>query len=301
MSRLTQLFGFAWLLFVVWAAAAQEKAVTPTLDETLKARGYFAVPLVKDKHSAWLLVEAKVNGQPAKFVVDTGASVPGLLNSRHAARLKVDIGKETVPAAVVGVAKIAAYAARPKLVELGTVRVVPQDWFVIDLSNVLRSDPKDTDGFDGVIGSALLDYYAAVIDYRGRKLYLQDPVTGREPDLCGEWVGVEITQKGVNHGAKFAETYQFTFANGELKFRSKNLDADYPWVVLDTTTNPRHMDWIMADGSLKYVSYEFRKGQLVIAAPLLQGDDTTGRPSGFGCGLEDKHTLLVMERRPKKK
>ena len=301
MSRLAQLLGFAWPLFVVWAAAAQEKAVAPTLAETLKAQGYFAVPLVKDKHSAWLIVEAKVNGQPARLVLDTGASAPGLLNSRHAARLKVEVGKEKVPTALVGDAKVAAYAARPKLVELGSVRLVPQDWLVIDLSGVLRSDPKDKDGFDGVIGSALLDHYAAVIDYRESKLYLLDPVTGREPDLCGEWVGVEITQKGINYGAKCAETYQLTFAKGGLKYRSRDLDVDYTWVVLDTTTNPRRMDWIMADGSLKLVSYEFRKGQLVIAAPLLQGDDPTGRPTGFGCGPEDKHTVLVLERLPAKK
>ena len=301
MSRLTRLLGLSGVLFVVCAVAAQEKAALPTLAETLKARGYVEVPLVKDKNSAWLLVEAKINGQPAKLVIDTGASSPGLINSRRAAGLKIDVGKEKVPAAVVGDGKIAAHAARPKLVELGTVRLVPQDWLVLDLSGVLRSDPKDADGFDGVVGSALLDYYAAVVDYRGLKLYLLDPVTGREPNLCGEWVGVEITHKGVDYGVKVAGTYNLTFTEGGLKYRSKDLNADYPWVVLDTSAKTRRMNWVMADGSQKLASYEFRDGGLVIAAPLFDGDDTTGWPAGFDSGPKVKHTVLVLERVAKKK
>ena len=138
----------------------------------LKSNGYVAVPLVVNAVGHFEL-DAKVNGLPARMLLDTGASHT-VLATPSAERL----GLVTAPAAQraggVGAADFATESAVIEELALGDVRLERVAVWTFDFGHVNRAlETRGGAAVDGAIGGDLLRPAEAVIDYARATLYLR--------------------------------------------------------------------------------------------------------------------------------
>ena len=138
-----------------------------TVGELLTLRGYEAIPIKFEGNS--MLIEAKINGKPAKFIVDTGAG-SSLFHTGAATRTGCPLGEFTEK--VYGVSGEAP-AAWAEVAEVSIGESVLKDRKILatDMTKDRNKGVKLRD--DGLFGADFLSDLDAVISYRERKIYLR--------------------------------------------------------------------------------------------------------------------------------
>lgn len=158
-----------------------------TVGELLTLRGYEAIPIKFDGNS--MLINAKINGKPAKFIVDTGAGT-SLFHTGAATRTGCKLGEFTEK--VYGVSGEAS-AAWAEVAELSIGESVFKDRKILatDMTKDLHKGVKLRD--DGLFGAEFLSDLDAVISYQERMLYLRPDNSDLEKDeTAGDDQGFRI-------------------------------------------------------------------------------------------------------------
>jgi len=147
-----------------------------TIGELLTLRGYEAIPIKFEGNS--MLIHAKINGKPAKFIVDTGAGM-SLFHTGAATRTECPLGKFTEK--VYGVSGEAP-AAWAEVAELSIGESVFKDRKILatDMTKGQHKGVKLRN--DGLFGADFLSDLDAVISYRERKLYLRPDNSDKEKE-----------------------------------------------------------------------------------------------------------------------
>ena len=121
-----------------------------------------------------LLVNIRVNGKPARLLIDTGASKTVFDKTRSARFISSkSFEKHDKLSTGLGTSTMKSHLALIEKISLGKIDIKNYKTVVIDLSHVniaygqLKQKP-----IDGVLGSDILKKYRAVIDYGKRKLVL---------------------------------------------------------------------------------------------------------------------------------
>jgi predicted aspartyl protease len=158
--------------------------VTSAIETTLRSSGFTDVP-INVKYG--LTVDAKVNGETLKLLVDTGATFSAL-DSALAKRLRLAAVKEDEPrvgtlikrewrANIVGVGKIGAHkmwVATVKTWEVGSLQWTNVHVGVMDLKSWrLAESGTRTEEVRGMLGREMLTARGALIDYHSRKLWFR--------------------------------------------------------------------------------------------------------------------------------
>jgi len=133
----------------------------------LTLRGYEAVPFKFDNNS--ILVDAKINDKPAKFIVDTGAG-SSLFHTGAATRTGCPLGEFTEK--VYGVSgEVPAAWSDVKKLQIGESIFTDRKILTTDLAKDKPAGTKLRD--DGLFGAEFLAELDAVISYQERKLFLR--------------------------------------------------------------------------------------------------------------------------------
>jgi clan AA aspartic protease (TIGR02281 family) len=165
--------GAPWRVVGGQVSAVAAPAPPPVdLATFLAARGFVAVPLEVNAVGHFEL-SAEVNGQPARMLLDTGASHT-VFATPSAARL----GLRTAPAAEraggVGSSDHATETATVEALRLGALELRGVAAWTFDLSHVNRAlVARGGAEVDGAVGGDLLRPAEAVIDYARATLYLR--------------------------------------------------------------------------------------------------------------------------------
>lgn len=140
-----------------------------TVDHALCLLGFTAVPLI-ELASGHHLVEARLNGRPATFVLDTGANAT-VLNAPYAERFEIEGG---LPGGAVGLGgAMKASAARIDQLVVGGVPIRQGRIMVTDLGQLSRTlEPMAGREIHGIIGQDVMNEHRAVIDVARPILYL---------------------------------------------------------------------------------------------------------------------------------
>lgn len=145
-----------------------------TIGELLTLRGYEAIPI--KFHGNSMVIQAKINGKPAKFIVDTGAGT-SLFHTGAATRTGCQLGEFTEK--VYGVSGEAPAAwADVKTLSIGESVFKDRKILATDLKKDQHKGVELTD--DGLFGAEFLSDLDAVISYQERKLYLRPDNSDKE-------------------------------------------------------------------------------------------------------------------------
>ena len=145
--------------------------MSETLNKFLKESGYISVKLnfLKTKHYS---LEAKINGNNGRFILDTGAS-----NSCICSSLENNfniISKKTIEKASSATSEI----NNTKISKNNTIQI--GKWenkinvIIFDMSHINHAlNEKKSNPIDGIIGADILKKSKAILDYKSNKLYLK--------------------------------------------------------------------------------------------------------------------------------
>ncbi|TAL57138.1 MAG: clan AA aspartic protease [Bacteroidetes bacterium] len=138
------------------------------------------IKLLKLEDGFHLLVNMRVNGKPARMLIDTGASKTVFDKERSARFISSgSFEKHDKLSTGLGTSTMKSHLAVIGSISLGNVEIRNYKTVVIDLSHVnvaygqLKQKP-----IEGVLGSDILKKYKAVIDYGAKKLVLSSYYTG---------------------------------------------------------------------------------------------------------------------------
>ena len=132
----------------------------------------YMVPLQEDSYHVFL--DAKVNDKKIRLLLDTGASRT-VLDKNYIMALDGDLNIEMNPemATGLGSSQVENYMCELDSLELGDLRIENWQIGLLDLSHVNQSYANvGINGIEGVLGSDILIYYNAVINYKKKSLVL---------------------------------------------------------------------------------------------------------------------------------
>ncbi len=139
----------------------------------LQSQGYIEVALTKTLVGQ-IEVQARVNGEDALLLVDTGASGT-VFDHASAERLHLTPTGAGEAAAGLGTSSQTTSVCQLDSLEIGTLRIEAAQIRLVDMSHVnVVLQQRGARACDGVLGADVLIGKSAVIDYRGFKLYLKD-------------------------------------------------------------------------------------------------------------------------------
>jgi uncharacterized protein (TIGR03067 family) len=129
----------------------------------------------------------------------------------------------------------------------------------------------------------LLDYYSAVIDLPGNRLYLLDPIR-RVPKLQGVWDSEAIERRGKPIPAEKHPAIRLAFTGGSVRevvaFPTGSPVAtqttDYR-LVLEPRVETNCFDLHTADGHVTMCHYKLEGDRLTVAMPFAATDDRSER------------------------
>ncbi|MCP4846324.1 MAG: clan AA aspartic protease [Verrucomicrobiaceae bacterium] len=155
-----------------WNPAEEHRARLQAVDlkELFSARGFKGVPLKLQNNQS--LLEITIAGQRLSFLLDTGAQ-SSVIDRTKAKDLKLDIQENVGFAGGIGGPAGPIGMAFLPLITVGSVPKKNVTVAVLDLSGIVSGQGKSTK-FDGIIGFDLLEDLEAVIDYKGRVMYLRE-------------------------------------------------------------------------------------------------------------------------------
>jgi clan AA aspartic protease (TIGR02281 family) len=138
----------------------------------LVGHGFAAVPL-RVNAVGHFEIAAEVNGQPARLLLDTGASHT-VLATPSAARLGLRTTPSAERAGGVGASDHATETAQIDELRLGAVRLLGVAAWTFDLAHVNAAlEARGGTPVDGALGGDVLRPAEAVIDYARATLYLR--------------------------------------------------------------------------------------------------------------------------------
>lgn len=144
-----------------------------TLQSFLISKGFNKIPLVKSKVRHFE-IKAKLNGIQGKFILDTGAShsvVDEALIQKFNMKL---LKKKSNNAGGLGASKFSVKHSNGNLVSFKNFTIDKRKILVMDLSHVNAALSNNGAGkVDGVIGADILNKYNAIIDYKGKAIFLK--------------------------------------------------------------------------------------------------------------------------------
>lgn len=144
-----------------------EKCRGLSIGALLTLRGYEAIPITLEGNS--IMVNAKINGKPAKFVVDTGAGT-SLFHTGSATRTGCELGP--FEHKVYGVSgEVPAAMAQVDTLQIGESVFKDRQILATDLMKDMPKGAKLRD--DGLFGAEMLSELDAVISYQERTLFLR--------------------------------------------------------------------------------------------------------------------------------
>jgi len=118
-----------------------------------------------DVVGGYLFVDAKINGKPARLVVDSGAGM-NALNPEAAKRLGVT-GGTAIDATGAGSTKVKATISTLKRLEVGSASVENESVIVVPLPKELRCD--------GLVGYGFLHHFVVGVDYQAGTISFDAP------------------------------------------------------------------------------------------------------------------------------
>lgn len=168
----------ALVLGCVLLGCASERVVNSAppgdfLEASLRAQGYSAIELSKASTGLHVL-SAEINGRPAIFIVDSGASAT-VVDSNALEHFSLAAAKSTqIPSfgaagfgTPVGVTTADSFL-------IGDVAFRRRQMLVVDLGNLTKVMSSMTgQQVHGIIGQDILEGNDAIIDFRQRRLYLK--------------------------------------------------------------------------------------------------------------------------------
>jgi predicted aspartyl protease len=135
-------------------------------------RGLRSVPIrVSETYN--LYVDAAINGEPARLMVDTGAFAT-LLHRGFVRRLHVPLHETPLSSSAVNLKQRGVEIARIRRLSVGSVDIVGKDVGVIDLEGLIHSDLlRGSQPVAGLLGAEILRSHHGIIDFGTRTLYLK--------------------------------------------------------------------------------------------------------------------------------
>ena len=121
-----------------------------------------------------LLLDARLNGQPARLLVDTGASRTVFDKERILRFLQDAVFQPSDKASTgLGTDSMESHLVNAASLQIGDLRIDDLELVVLDLVHVNQSYEKiGIEAIDGVLGSELLSAHKAVIDFGKLELRL---------------------------------------------------------------------------------------------------------------------------------
>ena len=138
----------------------------------LKSLGYIEIPfsLTRVNH---IVIHAKANGEDVVLIVDTGASWTCIAES-CAERLGLTSGTVEPVAASLALPKKTKAWSKLESLDIGSLHMTDFETWIVDFSYInMLVEMKGEERCDGVLGTDILARKSAVIDYKGRNLYLK--------------------------------------------------------------------------------------------------------------------------------
>jgi len=136
-------------------------------------RGLRSVPIrVSDTYN--LYVDAAINGEPARLMVDTGAFAT-LLHRGFVRRLHVPLHETEFSSSAVNLRQRGVQIARIRRLSVGSVDIIGKDVGVVDLEGLIHSDLlRGSQPVAGLLGAEILRTHHGIIDFGTRTLYLKN-------------------------------------------------------------------------------------------------------------------------------
>ena len=136
-------------------------------------RGLRGVPIrVSDTYN--LYVDAAINGEPARLMVDTGAFAT-LLHRGFVRRLHVPLHETEFSSSAVNLKQRGVQVARIRRLSVGSVDIMGKDVGVVDLEGLIHSDLlRGSQPVAGLLGAEILRTHHGIIDFGTRTLYLKN-------------------------------------------------------------------------------------------------------------------------------
>ena len=120
-----------------------------------------------------LYVDGRLNGRPAKLMVDTGAFAT-LLHQRFVRRMKIPLRESPFSSAAVNLAQRGVQFATISRFSVGSVHMRDKQVGVMDLEGLIREGMLDsTPPVAGLLGSEILRRHSGIIDFGTKTLYLK--------------------------------------------------------------------------------------------------------------------------------
>jgi predicted aspartyl protease len=224
----------------------------------LQQQGYGMVELKRPQPNT-LTVQAKINGQPALLVVDTGWSGHGItLDRESAGSLKTPMTANTSRTETLsGKSLTGLKNGVADTVLLGNVEMHRVPVVVGNISGLHESSIRRRIGADGFLTAGFLRTCSAVIDLHNLRLYLRPPGTGHRAIL-----GPAL------HGAGLAEI-PFSIAGNALAVVNAEINGATGAMIVDTGKTLTGVDARLAP-KMNVAGYSSRVGTIDAAGALTE-------------------------------
>jgi predicted aspartyl protease len=222
----------------------------------LQQQGYGMVELKRPQPNT-LTVQAKINGQSALLIVDTGWSGHGItLDNESAGSLKTPMTASTSHAeALSGKTLTGLKNGVADTVSLGNVEMHRVPIVVANVAGLHDSSVRQRIGANGFLSAGFLRTCSAVIDLHNLRLYLRPPGTGRRAVL-----GPAM------RGAGLAEI-PFTITGNALAVVNAEINGATGAMIVDTGKTLTGVDARLAP-KMKIAGYSSRVGTIDAAGAL---------------------------------
>lgn len=143
------------------------------LRNLLEDNGFYRIPL-KKLASTHYLVRAKIHGNKARLILDTGASTT-CIDIEKAEHFDILHEKSDVMAAGAGALGMETQVSHRNQLHIGTWKDTRVGIVLFDLSHInIALQEAGEEAVDGILGADFLKKHRAVIDYGRNCLYLKD-------------------------------------------------------------------------------------------------------------------------------
>lgn len=264
---------------------------------TSKSNDHVHTRLQRSIIPTWLMINTEINGHPARLLVDTGASYPCIIRKSSVSRLAIPIRARGAgsPAVLFG-SNLTADFTEPQSVRISGADFGPKRWVVMDLDGILFNLDRHGEHCDGIFGAGFLDYYSAVINFDNNTLTLQPAKPALINQLDGQWVGVNLWNKGTEYGENQPSSHRLNFLGGELEMILPSFRIEYPFVFINNEHEPHWIDFVTINGARVMGIYQIKNDRLWIATAMLSGDDFARRPTTFENRPGSMFTTLILQR-----
>lgn len=144
-----------------------------TLQDFLRKQGYSKIPLTLNGIGHFK-VKAKINGVKGSFIVDTGASHT-VIDETCGEKFKLKFSsKESKTAGGLGTSELKTKRSTGNKIKINDFEINRLPLTALSLEHVNNSLKKHgSPKIDGVIGADILKKHSAIIDYKGKAIYLK--------------------------------------------------------------------------------------------------------------------------------